>query len=148
MSDKEHKIEYRVVRRQSKDGDEWLSMQEVYFDGEDKAYAHTVDLDVTADSITELRKKLQSMIWGLDKDIVEEIQNDVMEDNMEERMLAVEMENAELRDRLTELGEMVDKKVKPMHVELREGLEVDGMYSDEEMEEWNNFMKDSTERGL
>ena len=67
---------------------------------------------------------------------------------MEERMLAVEMENAELRDRLTELGEMVDKKVKPMHVELREGLEVDGMYSDEEMEEWNNFMKDSTERGL
>ena len=147
MNNKEHKMEYRVVR-QSKDGDEWLSMQEVYFDGEDIAYAHTVDLDVTADSITELRKKLQSMIWGLDKDIVEEIQNDVMEDNMEERMLAVEMENAELRDRLTELGEMVDKKVKPMHVELREGLEVDGMYSDEEMEEWNNFMKDSTERGL
>ena len=147
MSNREHKVEYRVVR-QSKDGDEWLSMQEVYFDGEDKAYAHTVDLDVTADSITELRKKLQSMIWGLDKDIVEEIQNDVMEDNMEERMLAVEMENAELRDRLTVLGEMVDKKVKPMHVELREGLEVDGMYSDEEMEEWNNFMKDSTERGL
>ena len=147
MNNKEHKVEYRVVR-QKKDGDEWLSMQEVYFDGKDKAYAHTVDLDVTADSITELRKKLQSMIWGLDKDIVEEIQNDVMEDNMEERMLAVEMENAELRDRLTELGEMVDKKVKPMHVELREGLEVDGMYSDEEMEEWNNFMKDSTERGL
>ena len=40
MSNKEHKIEYRVVR-QSKDGDEWLSMQEVYFDGDDKAYAHT-----------------------------------------------------------------------------------------------------------
>ena len=34
MSDnKEHKIEYRVVR-QSKDGDEWLSVQEVYYDDE------------------------------------------------------------------------------------------------------------------
>ena len=109
MSDKEHKVEYRVVR-QSKDGDEWLSMQEVYFDGKDKAYAHTVDLDVTADSITELRKKLQSMIWGLDKDIVDEIQNDVMEDSMEQRRLAVEMENAELKDRLTELGEMVENR--------------------------------------
>ena len=109
MSDKEHKIEYRVVR-QKKDGDEWLSMQEVYFDGEDKAYAHTTDLEVTGDSLNEIRKKLQSMIWAIDKDVVNEIQNDVMEDNMEERMLAVEMENAELRDRLTELGEMVESR--------------------------------------
>ena len=109
MSDKEHKVEYRVVR-QSKDGDEWLSMQEVYFDGEDKAYAHTVDLDVTGDSLSEIRKKLQSMLWAIDKDIVDEIQNDVMEDDMERRMLAVEMENAELRDRLTELGDMVKEK--------------------------------------
>ena len=109
MSNREHKVEYRVVR-QSKDGDEWLSMQEVYFDGEDKAYAHTVDLDVTGDSLSEIRKKLQSMLWAIDKDIVEEIQNDVMEDDMERRMLAVEMENAELRDRLTELGDMVKEK--------------------------------------
>ena len=109
MSDKEHKIEYRVVR-QSKDGDEWLSIQEVYFDGDDKAYAHTTDLEVTGDSLNEIRKKLQSMIWAIDKDVVNEIQNDVMEDNMEERMLAVEMENAELRDRLTELGEMVESR--------------------------------------
>ena len=101
--------EYRVVR-QKKDGDEWLSMQEVYFDGEDKAYAHTVDLDVTGDSLGEIRKKLQSMLWAIDKDIVDEIQNDVMEDDMEQRMLAVEMENAELRDRLTELGEMVESR--------------------------------------
>ena len=109
MSDKEHKVEYRVVR-QSKDGDEWLSMQEVYFDGEDKAYAHTVDLDVTGDSLSEIRKKLQSMLWAIDKDIINEIQNDVMEDDMEKRMLAVEMENAELKDRLTELGEMVENR--------------------------------------
>jgi len=109
MSDKEHKVEYRVVR-QSKDGDEWLSMQEVYFDGEDKAYAHTVDLDVTGDNLGEIRKKLQSMLWAIDKDIVEEIQNDVMEDDMEKRMLAVEMENAELKDRLTELGEQIESR--------------------------------------
>ena len=147
MSNKEHKIEYRVVRRQ-RDGDEWLSVQEVYFDGEDKAYAHTVDLDVTGDSLGEIRKKLQSMLWAIDKDIVGEIQNDVIEDNMEERMLAVEMENAELRDRLTELGEMVDKKVKPMPAEVGEGLEVDGMYSDDEIKEWNDYMKNSKERGL
>ena len=145
MSNKEHKIEYRVVRRK-KDGDEWLSMQEVYFDGEDKAYAHTVDLEVTGDSLGEIRKKLQSMLWAIDKDIVSEIQNDVMEDNMEERMLALEMENAEMKDRLTELGEMVDKKTKPRIME--EGLEIDGMYTDDEIKEWNDYMKDSKERGL
>ena len=109
MNSKEHKVEYRVVR-QSKDGDEWLSMQEVYFDGEDKAYAHTVDLDVTGDSLGEIRKKLQSMLWAIDKDIVDEIQNDVMEDDMEQRMLDIEMENAELRDRLTELGEQIESR--------------------------------------
>ena len=109
MSDKEHKIEYRVVR-QSKDGDEWLSIQEVYFDGDDKAYAHTTDLDVMGDSLGEIRKKLQSMLWAIDKDIVNEIQNDVMEDDMEKRMLDIEMENAELRDRLTELGEQIESR--------------------------------------
>ena len=109
MSDKEHKVEYRVVR-QSKDGDEWLSMQEVYFDGDDKAYAHTTDLEVTGDSLNEIRKKLQSMIWAIDKDVVNEIQNDVMEDDMEKRMLSLEMENAEMRDRLTELGEQIESR--------------------------------------
>ena len=147
MSDKEHKIEYRVVR-QKKDGDEWLSMQEVYSGEDGKPYAHSIDLELTGDSLSEIRKKLQSMLWAIDKDIVNEIQNDVMEDDMEKRMLDIEMENAELRDRLTELGEMVDKKVKPMPAQMGEGLEVDGMYSDDEIEEWNDFMKDSTERGL
>ena len=101
--------EYRVVR-QKKDGDEWLSMQEVYSDEDGKPYAHSIDLEVTGDSLSEIRKKLQSMLWAIDKDIVDEIQNDVMEDDMERRMLAGEMENAELRDRLTELGDMVKEK--------------------------------------
>ena len=85
-------------------------MQEVYSGEDGKPYAHSVDLEVTGDSLSEIRKKLQSMLWAIDKDIVNEIQNDVMEDDMERRMLAVEMENAELRDRLTELGDMVKEK--------------------------------------
>ena len=49
MSDKEHRVEYRVVR-QKKDGD-------------DEAYAHTVDLEVTGDNLGEIRKKL-SYDWS------------------------------------------------------------------------------------
>ena len=101
--------EYRVVR-QKKDGDEWLSMQEVYSDEDGKPYAHSIDLEVTGDSLGEIRKKLQSMLWAIDKDIVNEIQNDVMEDDMEKRMLDIEMENAEMRDRLTELGEQIESR--------------------------------------
>ena len=101
--------EYRVVR-QKKDGDEWLSMQEVYSDEDGKPYAHSIDLEVTGDSLSEIRKKLQSMLWAIDKDIVDEISNDVMEDDMEKRMLSLEMENAEMRDRLTELGDMVKER--------------------------------------
>ena len=109
MNNKEHKEEYRVVR-QKKDGDEWLSMQEVYSDEDGKPYAHSIDLEVTGDNLGEIRKKLQSMLWAIDKDIVEEISNDVMEDDMEKRMLSLEMENAEMRDRLTELGDMVKER--------------------------------------
>ena len=109
--------EYRVVR-QKKDGDEWLSMQEVYSDEDGKPYAHSIDLEVTGDSLSEIRKKLQSMLWAIDKDIVDEISNDVMEDDMEKRMLSLEMENAEMRDRLTELGEQI--KSIPNDMELGE----------------------------
>ena len=119
MSDKEHKIEYRLVRTKkyhpSDDNsvagyDEQLSVQEVYLDGDGKPYAHTVDLDISGDTISEIRKNLQSMIWALDKDVIEEIQNDVMEDNMEERVLALEMENAEMKDRIVELGDRLIKE--------------------------------------
>ena len=110
--------EYRVVRQKLTDGNEWLSMQEVYSDEDGKPYAHSVDLEVTGDSLGEIRKKLQSMLWAIDKDIVEEIQNDVMEDDMEKRMLSLEMENAEMRDRLTELGEQI--KSIPNDMELGE----------------------------
>ncbi len=91
-------------------------MQEVYFDGEDKAYAHTTDLQVDGDSIADIRKTLQRMLWCLDKEVVDEIHNDVMEDNMEDRVLSLEIENAEMRVRLTELGDIV--KDTPNNMEL------------------------------
>jgi hypothetical protein len=109
--------DYRVVRKTTEDGDEWLSVQEVYYDDETKEpMAHTMDLQVDGDTIAGMRTQIQRMLWCLDKEIVAEIQNDVMEDNMEERMLALEMENAEMRVRLTELGDIV--KDTPNNMEL------------------------------
>ena len=109
--------DYRVVRQTTEDGAEWLSVQEVYYDDETKEpMAHTIDLQVDGDTIAGMRTQIQRMLWCLDKEIVAEIQNDVMEDNMEERMLALEMENAEMRDRLTELGDIV--KDTPNNMEL------------------------------
>ena len=103
MSDKVW--DYRVVR-QTKDGDEWLSVQEVYYDDE-KPMAHTMDLEITGDNIADIRKQLQSMLWCLDKEVVDEIHDDVMEDNMEDRVLSLEIENAEMRVRLTELNDII-----------------------------------------
>ena len=100
--------DYRVVR-QSKDGDEWLSVQEVYYDDE-KPMAHTTDLEITGDNIADIRKTLQSMLWCLDKEIVDEIQSDVMGDSIEDRVLSLEIENAEMKDRLKELGDEVVEK--------------------------------------
>jgi hypothetical protein len=102
--------DYRIVR-QTKDGDEWLGVQEVYYDDETgKPIAHTIDLEITGDNIADLRKTLQRMLWCLDKEIVDEIESDVAIDNIEDRVLAIEMENAELKVKLTELSDdMVEK---------------------------------------
>jgi len=109
--------DYRVVRKTTEDGDEWLGVQEVYYDDETgKPMAHTTDLEVVGDSIADIRKTLQRMLWCLDKEVVDEIHNDVMEDNMEDRVLSLEIENAEMRDRLTELGDIV--KDTPNNMEL------------------------------
>ena len=108
MSDKVW--DYRIVR-QTKDGEKWLAIQEVYYDDETgEPMAHTVDLEVVGDNISGLRKQLQSMLWCLDKDIVDEIESDVSNKTMEDRVLAIEIENAEMRDRLTELGDEKNEK--------------------------------------
>ena len=107
MSDKVW--DYRVIRQTSEDGDEWLSVQEVYYDDDEKPMAHTIDLQVEGDNIADLRKTLQRMLWCLDKEIVDEIESDVAEQSVEDRVLSLEMENAEMRDRLTELGDKMTK---------------------------------------
>ena len=104
--------DYRVVR-QTKDGDEWLSVQEVYYDDEtNEPMAHTTDLTLEGDTISGIRKQLQRMLWCLDKEIVDEIESNVAEQSMESRVLSLEMENAEMRDRLTELGTEVEETKK------------------------------------
>ena len=108
MSDKVW--DYRVVR-QTKDGDEWLSIQEVYYDDEtEKPMAHTMDLEITGDNIADIRKQLQSMLWCLDKEIVDEIESEVTEKTIEDRVSGLEIENAEMRDRLSELSDEMTEK--------------------------------------
>ena len=99
--------DYRIVR-QTRDGHEWLSVQEVYYDDETKKpTAHTMDLQIEGDTIAGMRTQIQRMLWCLDKEIVDEIESDVAADNMEDRMLSLEMENAEMRVRLTELNDII-----------------------------------------
>jgi len=110
-------MDYRVVRKTTEDGDEWLSVQEVYYDDEtNEPMAHTMDLTLEGDTISGIRKQLQRMLWCLDKEVVDEIKSEVAADNMEDRILSLEMENAEMRDRLTELGDII--KDTPNNMEL------------------------------
>ena len=100
--------DYRIVRQTTEDGGEWLSVQEVYYDDEtNEPMAHTTDLTLEGDTISGIRKQLQRMLWCLDKEIVDEIESNVAEQSMESRVLSLEMENAEMRDRLDELGELL-----------------------------------------
>ena len=78
--------DYRVVRSKkycpSDDNSipekyDLLSVQEVYYDDDDVPSAHTIDLQVEGSNINELRKQLQSMMWSLDKEIVDEINSEV-----------------------------------------------------------------------
>ena len=101
--------DYRVVR-QTKDGDERLSVQEVYYDDDETPMAHTTDLEITGDTIAGIRTTLQRMLWCLDKEIVDEIESEVAEKTIEDRVLSLEIENAEMRDRLTELGDEKNEK--------------------------------------
>ena len=69
-----NKWEYRVVRKESKDGsDEWYSIQEVYYDDETgKPMAYTTDLQVEGDTVTEMRTVLESMLNSLEEPVLDE----------------------------------------------------------------------------
>ena len=90
--------DYRVVRKTSKDGlNECLSVQEVYYDDDGKPMAQTVDLMIEGDTIAGMRKQLQSMLWCLDKEILDELESDVTEKTPEK---TPEKRISELEDRL------------------------------------------------
>ena len=112
--------DYRVVRKTTEKGitsadvmlgEELLGIQEVYYDDETgEPIAHTMDLEVVGDDIDDLKETLQRMLRCLDKEIIDEIQNGVMDSNVEDRVLSLEIENAEMKVRLTELGDKVVEK--------------------------------------
>ena len=110
--------DYRVVRQTTEDGDEWLSVQEIYYD-DDTPMAQTIDLQVEGDTITGMRTQLELMLKALDQPVLDE--SDIVDDSgdrktVEDRVLELEMENAEMRDRLTELGDII--KDTPNNMEL------------------------------
>tara|TARA_Y100000034_G_scaffold1793_1_gene2294 strand:+ start:107 stop:469 length:363 start_codon:yes stop_codon:yes gene_type:complete len=113
--------DYRVVRKESADGsDEYYSIQEVYYDDDGQPMAQTIDLGVEGDTITGMRTQLEKMINCLDQPVLDESDivdfPDIETKTMEDRVLGLEIENAEMRDRLTELGDMVGetKKVRSL----------------------------------
>jgi len=112
--------DYRVVRRESENGsDEWYSVQEVYYDEDGTPMAQTLDLMVEQDTITGMRTQLESMLKSLDEPVLDEsdiVDNPVNTKTMEDRVLSLELENAEMRDRLVELGDKVEetKKVRSL----------------------------------
>ena len=64
--------DYRVVRR-NQVGDEWLSIQEVYYDdGTGEPMAHTTDLQIEGDTITGMRTQLEKMLESLDNPVLDE----------------------------------------------------------------------------
>ena len=106
--------DYRVVRKESEDGsDEWYSIQEVYYDDEGgKPMAQTMDLQVEGDTIAGMRTQLERMLKSLDEPVVDE--HDIVENpgdrkTIEDRVLELEMENAEMRDRLGDLGDKIEE---------------------------------------
>ena len=106
--------DYRVVRKTTEDGGEWLSVQEVYYDDETgKPMAQTIDLQLEGDTITEMRTQLELMLQSLEEPILDE--SDITDDSgdrktIEDRVLDLETENAEMRDRLTELGDEMKER--------------------------------------
>ena len=111
--------DYRVVRKESEDGsDEFYSIQEVYYDG-DVPMAQTIDLMVEGDTITGMRTQLELMLKSLEEPVLDE--SDIVDDSgdrktVEDRVLELEMENVEMRNRLEELSDVLEetKKVRSL----------------------------------
>ena len=102
--------DYRVVRKTSEDGNEWYSIQEVYYDDDGKPSAQTIDLMIEGDTIAGMRTQLERMINCLGEPVLDEMVSEITEQSIENRVLGLEMENAELKDRLSELGDEMEER--------------------------------------
>ena len=130
--------DYRVVRKESSDGSVgWYSIQEVYYDDETgEPNAQTIDLQVEGDTVAGMRTQLEKMINCLGQPVLDE--SDIThsetdaadyytgpdghyEKSMEERVLELEMKNAEMRDRLSELGDELASKIMLQIKKLKSG---------------------------
>ena len=72
--------DYRVVRStEEEEGNEWYSIQEVYYDDEGNPAAQSIDLQVEGDTITGMRTQLEEMLKALDGTVLDELhpQNEV-----------------------------------------------------------------------
>ena len=75
--------------------------------------AQTIDLQVEQDTIIGMRTQLENMLKALDEPVLDE--SDIVSDSenrktMEDRVLSLEIENAEMKDRLTELGDEIKER--------------------------------------
>jgi tetrahydromethanopterin S-methyltransferase subunit H len=62
---------HRVVKEVSKDGFEWLSVREVFYNDDGSIYGYTdCAADVSGESIEDLREYTQWILDCLDKDIL------------------------------------------------------------------------------
>ena len=137
--------DYRVVRRESEDGsDEWYSVQEIYYDEDGTPMAQTMDLMVEQDTITGMRTQLENMLKALDEPVLDEsdiVDNPVNTKTMEDRVLSLELENADMRDRLEELGDNMSERIRENLKNLKTG---EKLTTDEDVEQWE---KDVLKRG-
>ena len=115
--------DYRVVRRVSEgDTEEWYSVQEIYYDEDGTPMAQTMDLMVEQDTITGMRTQLENMLKALDEPVLDEsdiVDNPVNTKTIEDRVLELELENAEMRDRLDTFGDDMSERIKENMDKLR-----------------------------
>ena len=120
----------------------------MYYDDDGQPMAQTMDLMVEQDTITGMRTQFENMLKALDEPVLDEsdiVDNTVNTKTIEDRVLSLEMENAEFRDRLKELGDEILDKEKNFTNKLPAGLsgeEIDGMYTDDELEKWGSPPKE------
>jgi len=79
-------------------------------------------LMVEQDTITGMRTQLESMLKALDEPVLDEsdiVDNPVNTKTMEDRVLSLEIENAEMRDRLSKLSKEMSKKIRENVDKLR-----------------------------